>query len=300
MVQHQAFQDRREMFRTAATPLFLRNAQGGRGNLRRSSCYPVSGAIRMFDKPSNNARKADMSLSSLDNIGSLPALPYVAHEILLAVNDGEAHLGQISAALAKEPGLTARIIAMANSAFFAGSRAVYSVEDAVVRLGLNRVRVLAASILLAAHFDSSRCRSFRTERYWYEAMGAAFAATRLVRHLTLDTPDDAAYLAGLLHNIGLLLLAYVFPTEMGGILAEKELDPGLSLSVLERQRLGCDHHEAGQLLLRNGNCPPRSPLPPATATNRTTEANTKNWSIPCGSARNGLPTAFPTPPMPKA
>ncbi len=196
-----------------------------------------------------------MSLSSLDNIGSLPALPYVAHEILIAVNDGEAHLGQISDALAKEPGLTARIIAMANSAFFAGSRAVYSVEDAVVRLGLNRVRVLAASILLAAHFDSSRCRSFRTERYWYEAMGAAFAATRLVRHLTLDTPDDAAYLAGLLHNIGLLLLAYVFPTEMGGILAEKELDPSLSLSVLERERLGCDHHEAGQLLLTEWELP---------------------------------------------
>lgn len=201
-----------------------------------------------------------MSPSSLEQIGSLPALPYVAHEILIAVNDGEADLRRISETLSKEPGLTARIIAMANSAFFAGSRPVYSVEDAVVRLGLNRVRVLAASILLAAHFDSGRCRSFRTERYWYDAMGTAFAATRLARHLTLGVPDDAAYLAGLLHNIGLLLLAYVFPVEMGAILAEKELDPELSVGVLARQRLGCDQHEAGQLLLTEWELPPEIAL----------------------------------------
>lgn len=196
-----------------------------------------------------------MSGSSLDKIDTLPPLPYVTHEILLAVNDGTADLRGIAAILSKEPGLTARIVAMANSAFFASQRPVYSVEDAVVRLGLNRVRVLSASILLAKYFDAGRCSPFHTERYWYDAVGTAFCAARLSRFLSINESGDAAYLAGLLHNIGLLLLVYVFPLEMANVLARRENDPDQALSALERQFIGTDHHEAGRLLLSEWGLP---------------------------------------------
>lgn len=195
---------------------------------------------------------ADFSLQQFD---TLPPLPYVAHEILLAVNDRDASLGNIAATLSREPGLTARIVSMANSAFFAKQRPVYSAEDAVVRLGLNRVRVLAASILLAQQFDSSRCRPFRAERYWFGAVGTAFSAARLSRYVGFEQGEDAAYLAGLLHNIGLLLLVYVFPQEMSRALEAKAENPDSSLSSLARQQVGTDHHEAGRLLLSEWGLP---------------------------------------------
>lgn len=196
-----------------------------------------------------------MSLSGLGQLDTLPPLPYVAHEILIAVNQQDSNMGDIAQTLSREPGLTARIVSMANSAFFAGQRPVYSAEDAVVRLGLNRVRVLAASILLAKQFDASRCRSFRAEDYWYQAVGTAFTAARLARYARLEASDDAAYLAGLLHNIGLLLLVYVFPREMEPVFAALDEDPEQSLAALTRQAVGTDHAEAGRLLLAEWGLP---------------------------------------------
>ena len=195
-----------------------------------------------------------MPARRLPQLDSLPPLPYVAHEILLAVNDNDVSLRSIGKTLSREPGLTARIVAMANAAFFAGQRLIYSAEDAVVRLGLNRVRVLAASILLTRQFDSSRCPPFRAERYWYDAVGTAFTAARLSGPAGLER-DDAAYLAGLLHNIGLLLLVYVFPNEMNEVLQRHGEDREQSLAALCRQRVGCDHHEAGRLLLTEWSLP---------------------------------------------
>jgi len=196
-----------------------------------------------------------MAPSRIKHLDSLPPLPYVAHEILLAVNDGDESITKIAAALAREPGLTARLVAMANSAFCGNQRPVYSPEEAVVRLGLNRVRVLAASVLLAKQFDSARCPAFRAERYWFDAVGTAFCAARVARPAGLAHAEDAAYLAGLLHNIGLLLLVYVFPDEMNRVLETHGAAPDESLVALTRKALGTEHHEAGRLLLAEWGLP---------------------------------------------
>lgn len=182
-------------------------------------------------------------------LDTLPPLPYVAHEILVAVNSQQAGLAEIAGSLGREPGLAARVISMANSAFFADQRPLFSIEDAVVRLGLNRVRVLAASLLLARQFDGSRCRPFQPDRYWTDAVGTAFCAARLSRHPPAKAQQDLAYLAGLLHNIGLLLLVHVFPDEMSAVLAARARSPEATLPALTRQALGLDHHAAGRLLL---------------------------------------------------
>ena len=181
---------------------------------------------------------------------TLPPLPYVAHEVLVAVNDTDASLTHIARALAREPGLAARVVSMANSAFYADQRAIHSIEEAVVRLGLNRVRVLAASILLAQQFDTSACRPFRMDRYWHAAVATAFCAARVSRCLSsADVAEDVAYLAGLLHNIGLLLLVHVFPKEMSVVLAAANDGGRGSLPALAQEELGIDHHAAGALLL---------------------------------------------------
>jgi HD-like signal output (HDOD) protein len=211
-----------------------------------------------------------MANSPPDLLDTLPPLPYVAHEILMAVNQSEPSMGDVAATLDKEPGLAARTVAMANSAFFAEQRPIYGVEEAIVRLGLNRVRMMAASLLLARQFDASRCRPFRSELYWQHAVGTAFAAARIAR-FTLGADDaPAAYLAGLLHNIGLLLLVHAFPKEMTVVLLEREREPGSSLSAGCRQALGVDPEKAGGLLLREWNLP--EPIVAAVAGERGGDA----------------------------
>ncbi len=204
----------------------------------------------------NDHARSRSTLERLGGIDTLPPLPYVAHEILLATSTNDADIMDIAATLSREPGLAARIVAMANTAFFTRQKPVYAVEHAVMRLGLNRVRVLAASLLLNRVFDASRCRAFKLERYWHEAVGTAFAAARLAPLTAPDSSKDAAYLGGVLHSIGLLLLVHIFPKPMNEVLIRHGADPDASLAALTHEALGCDYGEAGELLLSEWEVPP--------------------------------------------
>lgn len=196
-----------------------------------------------------------MDANLLEQLDTLPPLPYVAHDILLKVNS-DIDLGEIAQAIAMEPGLSARIIAMANSAFFAGQSTVMDIETAVVRIGLNRIRVMAATVLLSDQFDVDKCPGFDASDYWKHSVETAFCAGRLASRIpNLDTDADAAYLAGLIHNIGIILLSHVFPDEMTQVFETWQQQPETPLAVFEREKLSFDHHKAGGLLMKEWDLP---------------------------------------------
>lgn len=203
------------------------------------------------DNPGNKMNHA------LD-IETFPTLPYIAHEILTILNDTKSDIDEIAAMISKEPSLTARIVATANSAFYSGQRPIFSIDDAIVRLGLNRVKVLASSILLADSFDASRCPGFKLDEYWYIAVQVSFCASKIVKALGASEHADAAYLAGLLHNIGMLLLVHIFPDEMGNVFKAQEQDANTPISEYEDKVLGCDHHQSGRMLLAEWQLPEES------------------------------------------
>ncbi len=194
---------------------------------------------------------------SLD-IETFPTLPYIAHEILRILNDQKSNIDEISGMVSKEPSLTARIVATANSAFYSGQRPIYSIDDAIVRLGLNRVKVLASSILLAESFDTSSCPSFKLDEYWYIAVQVSFCASKIVKILGSPDQADSAYLAGLLHNIGLLLLVHIFPDEMAQVFDAMGKDKNTPISDHEISILGCDHYQSGRMLLSEWQLPEES------------------------------------------
>jgi len=193
---------------------------------------------------------------ALSRLDELPPMPQIAREVLQVLNDREAGLAEVAASMSREPGLTGRLVAAANAAFFSGQRPIYNVDDAAVRLGLNRVRVIAISILLGTKFNPSRCPLFDPKRYWFEAMKTAICASKLVNYVAIEVARDAAYLCGLLHNIGLLLCAYSFPDEMEEVFETAREDADRRLTEIQRERLGFDYHEAGSALLTRWGMPP--------------------------------------------
>ncbi|HEX5514975.1 MAG TPA: HDOD domain-containing protein [Gammaproteobacteria bacterium] len=196
-----------------------------------------------------------MNNDLLHLIRTLPPLPGLAREILVAVTREDADFGSMAEKIAREPVIAARVVGIANSAFSRALPPALSIEGAIIRLGLNRVRMLALSVMLAEQFDSGRCPGFQGEHYWYQAVGTANCATQLARALP-DLDLDAAYLGGLLHNIGLLLLAWAYPRQISQILSEQQAtEPTRSLSSLLQAHLGTDHHAAGQQLLTDWGLP---------------------------------------------
>lgn len=191
--------------------------------------------------------------STVLDSASLPSLPYVSHEILLEVNTEETDINVLSPKLGRDPALAARIVSTANSAFFMSQGDVRSLDEAIMRLGLNRLRVLATSILLRNQFDSGRCPGFQPARYWLHAIATANASGRLARASGLDSAPGQ--LGGLLHSIGILLLAHSFPTEMATVFSARRRDSHTSMAALIREHLDVDHHEAGAMLLREWELP---------------------------------------------
>ncbi len=196
-----------------------------------------------------------MSSERLPDAGTLPSLPYVSHEILLVLNEREVHVGRVAESVNRDPALTARLVSMANSAFFHGQTPIYSVAEAIMRLGMNRVRVMAASIVLSQQLDSGRCPSFDAPGYWYQAMATAHTSGQLARYLPIETGTESAHLLGLMHSIGVLLMVHAFPRDMDAVLRCLRREPDQEPQHLERRQLGFDRYTAGAMLLQEWGLP---------------------------------------------
>lgn len=191
-------------------------------------------------------------------LNELPAVPAVAHQFIQAVEDPDIEVRQLAAIIERDPALTARIIGLANAAYFGVSERVTSVEHAIFKvLGINTAKSLALSIVLSGPLQAGRCPGFDLERYWSTAVLAATAAQRIAPFVRAGEGAAAseAYLGGLLHGLGLLAVAHLYPGPLSHALNESGGDR-TELLRLEREALGADHSQVGGWVARKWHLPP--------------------------------------------
>ncbi len=194
----------------------------------------------------------------LTRLTSFPPLSRTANRILAAVGDPDLDATQMAEIIDEDPGLTARIIGLANSAYFGQTRAITTVREAIIRvLGLNMVKSLAMSISMAGVFDIKGCSAFDLENYWYKAMGTAVLARLISQRFSsaLEVDTESVYLCGLLHNLGELLLAQVFPEALSEALLAFEETPEVGLWAIEKEYIGVNQLEAGAFVLKRWHLP---------------------------------------------
>jgi HD-like signal output (HDOD) protein len=205
---------------------------------------------------SNNARDPGIAIR---RILELPTLPVVGRRLIEDLADDEADIPRIAAVIEMDPGLTARIVGLANSAYFVAPSPVYTVSDAIGRvLGLELVRGIALGVALNAPFDPRRCPGFRCDRYWFVAVATASLGRSLAPELRPPVAGaaESAFLCGLLCNIGLMVLASVHPAAMDEVFREAvESDGEPGLAVLEERVLGINHRQAAAVLARRWHLP---------------------------------------------
>lgn len=188
------------------------------------------------------------TLSAIQQLDSLPPLSRQAQRLLSALGDPELDTQRLVLLLRQSPSLAARILSIARSAFFAGPLPPRDLEDAVIRfLGLALVRDLAIAFTLTSPLKTDACRAFQPLRYWRHALLTASLAECMAAGAAIPHVDQA-YLAGLLHNLGLLALVHVAPLQMQRILLAADRSEEDPLSIVELKWLGLDHCQAGQQL----------------------------------------------------
>jgi HD-like signal output (HDOD) protein len=204
-----------------------------------------------------DADKAGIKIAVLE-LKHLPPLSMTASKLMEAVTDDDIDLKELAGIIDQDPGLAARIIGLANSAYFSQPTPVYSVEEAIIRvLGLNMVKSLALGITVAGVFEVDRCPRFDLSGYWFEALAAGQLARSLVMALPAKSRPDMSvlYLGGLFHNLGMLLLVHVVGEAYSAVLQETKKSEA-DLLTIERDRLGVDHRAASTWLAERWHLPP--------------------------------------------
>ena len=181
------------------------------------------------------------------SIDDLPPLPQNAQRLLQELADEDVDLTMLCELIETDPAIAARVVALANSAYFARPVPVRTVQDAVVRvLGLNLVKNLVFSVSVNAAFNPKQCPRFDARRYWRDALLTATFARAFARatHGAEQVEPDLAYLCGLLHNIGVVALTHSVPAAMEEVFRVVEVG-GAELLVAEQRELGTTHAETG-------------------------------------------------------
>jgi putative nucleotidyltransferase with HDIG domain len=170
---------------------------------------------------------------------------------LLSLTDADDDTRDLLATIDHDPALTARILRTANSPYFAQTRSVTSVARAVVVLGLPMVRNLTLGLTVWDATASSVAPQ-EGRQLWAHSVAVAYAAQHLaVRTRSCAGPD--AFTAGLLHDVGKLVLARHFPDSYRPILLRTAMTP--VPPDLERAAVGHDHAEVGALLFDHWRLP---------------------------------------------
>ncbi len=201
--------------------------------------------------------EAEKVRSHVQDLTELPAASPLVASLLEAVGNDDITIREFAALIRQEPSLVARIIGLANSAYFGHAEPITSVEDAIFKsLGLQLTKSLALSIALVGSLGSHlETRCFDMYRFWSTSVLSATLARMLSPHVTV-TPrpgSDDAYLAGMLHNFGMLPLAFLYPEAIDAVC--KVATDGDDFARRMHESLGTDQYEVGVLLARKWQIP---------------------------------------------
>jgi HD-like signal output (HDOD) protein len=181
--------------------------------------------------------------TQLGSIGSLPPMPSTFAALQRALADPSVDSSKVAAIIQKDPAVSAKVLQVCNSAFFRLPRRIASIQQAVSYLGLSAVRSMALSAELFSP-GKSLCPSLDLVQLQKHALSVAAVA----RYVAADTPwAEDAFLSGLLHDVGFLLLGRQFGDKMQRAL--EAAAAGMPLAEAEQMYVGVDHGTAGGYLL---------------------------------------------------
>jgi len=189
-------------------------------------------------------------------IGRLPSVPALYQEITRLMGSERATVENLGQAIGKDIAMTAMILKLVNSAFFSLRQTVSTPGEAVSILGIDLLRSLVLAHGLFSQSGAFRYPTFGLNHLWRHSVAVA-SATQQIAEMQGEGRSSAAdyFTAGLLHDIGILVLASRFPEEYSRVL-ETSRNAGSDLETAEYHVLGATHGEVGGYLLGLWGLPP--------------------------------------------
>jgi HD-like signal output (HDOD) protein len=180
---------------------------------------------------------------------SLPALPALYFQLMEELKKEDSSVERISEIISKDLGMTSKILQLVNSAFFGLSQRIADIPEAVTYLGIATIRALVLSIQVFSQFDEKKIKGFSIETLSNHCwMTGSLARTIAKLEHGDEKTMDQCFLAGLLHDVGQLVLAAGMPDEYGRVI-EIARSHEKSIWETELAQFGATHAEVGGYLL---------------------------------------------------
>jgi putative nucleotidyltransferase with HDIG domain len=203
----------------------------------------------------------DTRKQALRSLDKLPQLSPTVGQLLAALASADPDLRQLARIIGKDPALSGLVLSVANSAFFGGRSPVSDISEAINRVGLGKLRRLTLGQSFSRIFNFGRTPPGWSSVRFHLHSAAVGAASDILREY-LPVPDEEhAFVAGLLHDLGKLLIVSAFPKEWRQL--EDQALWQKSGVLAERELLGADHAELSALAVERWKLP--SPVADAVA-----------------------------------
>jgi len=201
-------------------------------------------------------RDRDQITGAIENLKDLPTLPQVAQRVVALSQDPKTSYRDLKTVILPDPPLAAKVMMMANSAFFHRRDQAKTLEDAIFTIGLNNLVAICTSVGVLDVINRWGAGKMDRRQLWRHSVATAFLSKSLELRKVLNKPDGPdIFLAGLLHDIGWIVFDKILPKTMLNAIKAKEDADKWSLEM-EKEHIGMDHAEAGALFLKQWNIPP--------------------------------------------
>jgi len=184
----------------------------------------------------------------VSHVAGLMAFPFTVARVLKLAEDERSGAVDLAKVIQSDPVISANVLKVSNSVFFSGAnRQISGIKDAIVRIGFRETkRVVMGMAVMNLFDDEDRNRGFNKMDFWYHSLATAIVAERIAKRMGKISAEDA-FLAGLLHDFGMILLDAFFPEVLAAVL-EKTADSGSLFIDNMMALLGITHNDVVQEL----------------------------------------------------
>lgn len=198
----------------------------------------------------------NMSATELvKDVSRLVTLPEVSIKVTQMVDDENSTAADIGKIISQDAGLSARLLKIANSPFYGLSSKVDTVSRAVTILGLREIRDLVLSSTATRAFEGIPTDLISVEDFWHHSLYCGLLSQSL-GEVCKKTRSESLFVAGLLHDIGQLIMFNKLPEQMqAALMRTMQGEPTLEMYEAEREVIGFDHAQVGLILAQEWRLP---------------------------------------------
>ncbi|MAE64257.1 MAG: hypothetical protein CMJ18_08270 [Phycisphaeraceae bacterium] len=182
---------------------------------------------------------------AIAEISHIATLPEVTLKIIKLVEDPDSTAQDLNKIISNDPALGARILKVVNSAFYGLPGQIGSINRAIVLLDLNAVKNIAIAASLAKLFRGGEiCPGFNAKDLWTHSIAVAAATRQLAQKAGLGLPDEA-FLAGLIHDLGIMVEVQARRAKFAELFEKLQSDETATMREVELEVLGANHEDFG-------------------------------------------------------